>query len=206
MKLAALKEGERVRDFAGPLGNPTDLSEYGKILLIAGGIGAAVILPQAAKLCAEGRKADTIIGARNAGLLIYAEEIATYSDKLFLVTDDGSAGERGFVTAKLKTLLNGGAAYDAVFAVGPLMMMKAVADVTREYGIQTIVSMNSIMVDGTGMCGCCRLTVHGKTKYACVDGPEFDGHGVDFEEAALRAKTYEEQERKHVCRLKHSML
>ncbi|MDR3216036.1 MAG: sulfide/dihydroorotate dehydrogenase-like FAD/NAD-binding protein [Clostridiaceae bacterium] len=204
MKLAACKEGGCVRDIAGPLGRPTDLSEYGKILLIAGGIGAAVILPQAEKLAREGRCADTIIGARSAELLVYESDIREFSQNLHTVTDDGSAGDKGFVTEKLKVLLDGGKKYDAVFAVGPLMMMKAVAAVTKEYGLKTVVSMNSLMVDGTGMCGCCRLTVGGKTKYACVDGPEFDGHEVDFDEAAVRARIYGEQEKSHVCRLKNA--
>ena len=200
-KLATLGAGDYVHDIAGPLGNATDLSEYKKILLIGGGIGVAVVYPQAKHLAALAKKADAIIGARNRDLIMYENEMGNITENLFIMTDDGSYAEKGFVTDKLKKLIEGGACYDAVFAVGPLMMMKAVADVTRPYGIKTVISMNSVMVDGTGMCGCCRLTVGGETKYACVDGPEFDGHLVDFAEAQLRQSFYKEQEKEHICRL-----
>ncbi len=200
MKLAAKKEGEYIHDFVGPLGLPTDLSEYNKILLVGGGVGSAVIYPQSKELAAK-CKADIIVGARNKELLIYTDEFAEQAENLYIMTDDGSAGEKGFVTTKLKELVESGRKYDAVFAVGPLMMMKAVCDLTKQYNLKTIVSMNSVMVDGTGMCGCCRLTVFGETKYACVNGPEFDGHGVDFDEAINRSKYYRDIESEHVCRL-----
>ena len=200
MKLAAKKEGEYIHDFVGPLGLPTDLSEYNKILLVGGGVGSAVIYPQSKELAAK-CKADIIVGARNKELLIYTDKFAEQAENLYIMTDDGSAGEKGFVTTKLKELVESGRKYDAVFAVGPLMMMKAVCDLTKQYNLKTIVSMNSVMVDGTGMCGCCRLTVFGETKYACVNGPEFDGHGVDFDEAINRSKYYRDIESEHVCRL-----
>ncbi|HRR90368.1 MAG TPA: sulfide/dihydroorotate dehydrogenase-like FAD/NAD-binding protein [Eubacteriales bacterium] len=201
MKLAQKEEGEYIHDLVGPLGNATDLEDFGKILLVGGGIGTAVVYPQAKHLFKEGKPADSIIGARTASLLVYEDEMRQFSENLCVVTDDGSRGEKGFVTAKLEALIKEGKNYDAVFAVGPLPMMRAVANLTRGYGLKTIVSMNSIMVDGTGMCGCCRLTVGGKVKYACVDGPEFDGHLVDFEEAMARSRTYVEQEKEHICRL-----
>lgn len=202
MKMAQLKEGDYIHDFAGPLGNASDLSEYKKILLVGGGIGAAVIYPQAKELFGLGKPADVIVGARNKSLIMYEDEFEAHSDNLYLMTDDGTYGEKGFVTDKIKQLIESGNQYDVVFAVGPLVMMRAVANLTREYNIHTIVSMNSIMVDGTGMCGGCRVTVGGKTKYACVDGPEFDGHLVDFDEALNRSSFYKEQEQKHVCRLR----
>ncbi|NCA66882.1 MAG: sulfide/dihydroorotate dehydrogenase-like FAD/NAD-binding protein [Clostridia bacterium] len=201
-RLAELNEGDYIHDVAGPLGNATDLSEFGRILLVGGGIGVAVIYPQAKYLRSTGKAVDAIIGARNQSLIMYESEMKEIVDTLYIMTDDGSYSQKGFVTEKLRELINGGEKYDAIFAVGPLMMMKAVTDVTREYGIKTIISMNSVMVDGTGMCGCCRLTVGGETKYACVDGPEFDGHLVDFAEAASRQAFYKEQEKEHMCRLR----
>lgn len=202
MRMAELQEGDYLHDFAGPLGNATDLSEFKSILLVGGGIGAAVIYPQAKELAKQGKPADVIVGARNKSLIMYEEEFKANSANLYIMTDDGSYQEKGFVTDKIRSLLQSGRQYDVVFAVGPLMMMRAVANLTKEFNIHTIVSMNSIMVDGTGMCGGCRLTVGGKTKYACVDGPEFDGHMVDFDEAINRSGFYKEQEQKHVCRLR----
>lgn len=193
-KLSLLNEGEFIHDFVGPLGNPTDLGEYENIVLVGGGIGSAVIYPQAKFRHINGLKCDVIVGARNKSLLVYEDEFRTNSDNLYIVTDDGSYGEKGFVTNKLEALITDGKKYDCVFAVGPVMMMKAVCDLTKKYGIKTIVSMNSTMVDGTGMCGCCRLSVGGETKYACVDGPEFDGHQVDFMESVNRGKFYKEYE------------
>ena len=149
----------------------------------------------------ENKAADVIVGARNESLVIYENDFKKFSNEFFVMTDDGSAGEKGFVTDKIKNLLDEGRKYDCIFAVGPLPMMKAVCALTKNYGVKTIVSMNTIMVDGTGMCGSCRLTVDGKVKYACVDGPEFDGHLVDFDEAINRSKFYKEQEKEHVCRL-----
>lgn len=199
--LAGLAEGDALADFVGPLGNPTDLSAFKRILLVGGGIGSAVIYPQAKQLFSEGKPADTVIGARNESLLVYEEGFARYSNRLEVVTDDGSKGRKGFVTDAIRALVESGEHYDAVFAVGPLPMMKAVCTLTADFGIHTVVSMNSLMVDGTGMCGCCRLTVGGEVKYACIDGPEFDGHKVDFDEAIQRSRMYREQEQAHLCRL-----
>lgn len=202
MKLADLNVGECIHDFVGPLGNATDLDKFHKIMLVGGGIGTAVVLPQAKQLYNLGKPADAIIGARNTSLLMYVDEMEKYCNVVHLMTDDGSNGNKGFVTEKLRELLEGGEQYDAVLAVGPLKMMQAVCDLTKNYGVPTIVSMNSLMVDGTGMCGCCRLTVGNEVKYACVDGPEFDGHLVDFDEAINRSRIYCEQENEHKCNLR----
>lgn len=201
MILEKLSVGDTICDFVGPLGKPTDLSGFDKILLVGGGIGSAVVYPQAKQLMLENKAADIIVGARNESLIIYENDFKKFSNEFFVMTDDGSAGEKGFVTDKIKNLLDEGRKYDCIFAVGPLPMMKAVCALTKNYGVKTIVSMNTIMVDGTGMCGSCRLTVDGKVKYACVDGPEFDGHLVDFDEAINRSKFYKGQEKEHVCRL-----
>lgn len=200
-KLAELGAGDYIADFVGPLGNPTDLTGYDKVMLVGGGIGGAVIYPQAKYLASVGKPATVVLGARNESLLMYEREMGNFASALHIMTDDGSKGGKGFVTDKVRELL-GKEKYDVVMAVGPLMMMKAVCDVTREFGVHTIVSMNSVMVDGTGMCGCCRVTVGGERKYACVDGPEFDGHLVDFDEARLRAGFYKEQEAEHMCRIR----
>lgn len=205
MRLAMLNEGDRLCDFVGPLGNPTDLSAYKRILLVGGGIGTAVIFPQAKQLFAEGKPADVVVGARNVSLVMYEEQFKSNCAAFYLITDDGSSGKKGFVTDVARELFEKGERYDAVFAVGPLGMMRAVCNLTAEYGIPTIVSMNSLMVDGTGMCGCCRLTVGGEVKYACIDGPEFDGHKVDFDEAISRSRMYKEIEDEHTCRLRRSL-
>lgn len=205
MRLAMLNEGDRLCDFVGPLGNPTDLSAYKRILLVGGGIGTAVIFPQAKQLFTEGKPADVVVGARNVSLVMYEEEFKRNCAAFYLITDDGSSGKKGFVTDVARELFEKGERYDAVFAVGPLGMMRAVCKLTAEYGIPTIVSMNSLMVDGTGMCGCCRLTVGGEVKYACIDGPEFDGHKVDFDEAISRSRMYKEIEDEHTCRLRRSL-
>ncbi len=205
MRLAMLNEGDRLCDFVGPLGNPTDLSAYKRILLVGGGIGTAVIFPQAKQLFAEGKPADVVVGARNVSLVMYEEQFKKNCAAFYLITDDGSSGKKGFVTDVARELFEKGERYDAVFAVGPLGMMGAVCKLTAEYGIPTIVSMNSLMVDGTGMCGCCRLTVGGEVKYACIDGPEFDGHKVDFDEAISRSRMYKEIEDEHTCRLRRSL-
>lgn len=198
-KLAQKGVGDCLCDFVGPLGNATDLSGYKDICLIGGGIGSAVIYPQAKALFAQNKEATCILGARNKDLVLYKEQFAKYTH-LDIVTDDGSLGHKGFVTDALTLLIETGKRFDLVFAVGPLQMMKAVSNLTARYGIATIVSMNSMMVDGTGMCGCCRVSVDGQIKYACVDGPEFDGRLVDFDEAILRSKAYKEQE--HLCALR----
>ncbi len=204
-KLAMMQEGDALCDFVGPLGNATDLSEYENVCLVGGGIGSAVIYPQAKQLFAQNKNCDVVLGARNKDLLMYVDDFAKYSGNLYLVTDDGSSGEKGFVTDKLKQLVDGGKKYDCVFAVGPIPMMRAVCTLTKDMGIHTIVSMNSMMVDGTGMCACCRLSVGGQTKYACIDGPEFDGHLVDFSEAIARGKTYLKEEKEHLCNLRREL-
>jgi len=195
-KLSTLNEGDCLHDFVGPLGNPTDLDKYKSVLLVGGGIGSAVIYPQAKGLFTKGKNVDVVVGARNKDLLMYVDEFKANCSNLYLITDDGSSGKKGFVTDMIKELSET-KSYDCVFAVGPLPMMRGVCNLTKELGIETIVSMNSMMVDGTGMCGCCRLTVDGKTKYACIDGPEFDGHLIDFDEAIQRSKIYKEHE--HDC-------
>lgn len=201
MALSQKNVGDSIFAIVGPLGTPTDLSGYSNILLVAGGIGSAVIFPQAKALFQRGTAADVVLGARNASLIFYGEEFRRVANAVHIATNDGSMGVKGFVTDVIGSLVQK-KRYDAVFAVGPLAMMRAVCELTRPLGIKTVVSMNSMMVDGTGMCGCCRVTVDGKVRYACVDGPEFDGHLVDFDEAISRAAFYAEQERAHVCRLK----
>ena len=200
-KLAEKNVGDSISDIVGPLGHSTDLSFAKNIVLVGGGIGTAVIYPQSKQLFLDNNAPTTIIGARNKSLLMYEEEFKRNSKQLLIMTDDGSYGKKGFVTEALKELLDNDKTIDCVFAVGPLPMMRAVCNLTKGYKVKTIVSMNSIMVDGTGMCGGCRLTVGGETKYACVDGPEFDGHLVDFDEAINRSKSYKEFEKEHVCRL-----
>lgn len=200
MKLALVPEGGEIADFVGPLGKPTDLSEYPRIALVGGGIGSAVIYPQAKQLRAAGKPADVIVGARTKELIMYEDEFRAAANELFLATDDGSYGVKGFVTDVLKGGLDQNK-YDCVMAVGPMPMMRAVCALTAKYGVKTVVSMNPLMVDGTGMCGCCRVTVGGKTRYACVDGPEFDGHEVDWAEAMNRLGAYREQEKQHLCKL-----
>ena len=184
----------------GPLGNPTDLDEYDNVLLVGGGIGTAVIYPQSKLRKSKGLKCDAILGARTENLLFSVDEFKKNCENVYIATDDGSLGTKGFVTTVLQQLIDEGKKIDCVLVVGPMIMMKNVAELTRPYGIPTIVSMNCIMVDGTGMCGGCRLTVDGKIKYACVDGPEFDGHKVDFAGAMNRSRFYKEHEDK--CRLR----
>jgi len=201
MGLASMKEGDCLADFVGPLGNPTDLDQYKKILLVGGGIGSAVIYPQTKQLKKEGKDFEIILGARNKDLFFYLDEFSSFAPT-HIVTDDGSLGEKGFVTDKINQLFESGKQYDVIFSVGPLNMMKFVTKLAEKYGVKSIVSMNSLMVDGTGMCGCCRLTVDGKVKYACIDGPEFDGAQVDFDEAILRSTTYKEFEKEHICNIR----
>lgn len=200
-KMQNLKEGDTILDFVGPLGNATDLTEFKNILLVGGGIGSAVIFPQMKFLKSVGKSCDVIVGGRNKSFIYYESEMVENCRKLYVMTDDGSYGEKGFVTNKIKELLEGGEKYDCIMAVGPMPMMRAVCDLTRGFGVHTVVSMNSIMLDGTGMCGGCRLTVDGKTKYACVDGPEFDGHLVDWTEAQSRSSYYRDAEKNHLCNL-----
>ena len=199
-KLAAVPEGGYISDFVGPLGQPTDLTQYRRIALVGGGIGSAVIFPQAKKLHAEKKRVDVVLGARTGELVMYEQEFRQNCDNLIVATNDGSKGIKGLVTDALEPGLKQGK-YDCVMAVGPLLMMKAVCELTKKYGVKTVVSMNPLMVDGTGMCGCCRISVGGTVKYACVDGPEFDGHEVDWDNAVLRLKAYGEQEKAHYCRM-----
>ena len=194
-KLNHLNEGECLHDFVGPLGVPTHVDGLKKVCVIGGGVGCAIALPIAEELHAMGAEVTSIIGFRNQDLVILEDEFKACSDHFTLMTDDGSYGEKGNVTAPLKTLLENGERFDEVIAIGPLIMMKFVCLTTKEYNQKTVVSMNPIMVDGTGMCGCCRLTVGGKTKFACVDGPDFDGHEVDFDEAMSRSRSYTSFER-----------
>lgn len=194
MRLAKMNVGDCLHDIVGPLGKATHL-DADKILLVAGGIGVAVLYPQAKYLKSIGKKVVCVMGARNVSLLAYREEMEKVCDKLYVTTDDGTFGEKGFVTTVVQRIFEEDKnAYDLVFAVGPLPMMRAVCNVTKSLGVKTVVSMNPIMIDGTGMCGGCRLTVGGETKFACVDGPDFDGHLVDFDEAMHRGTMYKDFE------------
>lgn len=203
--LAAKKEGESIADFVGPLGVPTDYENFKKVAVIGGGVGCAIAYPQAKALYSAGVEVDVIVGFRNKEIVILEEEMKAVSNHYYLTTDDGSYGEKGFVTDKLKSLIDAGNQYDAVIAIGPIPMMKFVSLTTKPYGIKTIVSLNPIMIDGTGMCGGCRVTVGGKIKFACVDGPDFDGHEVDFDELMNRNSIYKQREAEeaetHICRL-----
>lgn len=194
-KLDRLNVGDSVCDFVGPLGRPTELDGLKKVCVVGGGVGCAIALPTAQKLHALGADVHSVIGFRNKDLVILEDEFRACSNVCRLMTDDGSAGEKGLVTAALEQLIEAGNVYDEVIAIGPLVMMKFVCKLTEKYGIKTVVSMNPIMIDGTGMCGGCRLTVGGKMKFACVDGPDFDGHEVDFDEAIERGGMYSEFER-----------
>ena len=196
MQLSQLNEGDMILDFVGPLGIPSHTEGLKKVAIVGGGVGCAIAYPIAKKLHQLGAEVHAIIGFRNKDLVILEEQFSNASSKMILMTDDGSYGEKGLVTDALKKLIDSGEVYDEVIAIGPLIMMKFVAKLTKEYGIKTMVSMNPIMIDGTGMCGGCRLTVGGKTKFACVDGPDFDGHEVDFDETMERANMYKEFEAK----------
>lgn len=206
--LDAMKEGESLNAFVGPMGRPTHTDGLKKVAVVGGGVGCAIAYPVAKKLHAQGCVVHSIVGFRTKELAILEEEFAACSDKLIKMSDDGTYGQKGLVTDALKQLIEAGEKYDQVIAIGPLIMMKFVSKLTKEYGIKTVISMNPIMIDGTGMCGGCRLTVGGETKFACVDGPEFDGHLVDFDEAMERAAQYKPFERErdeHVCNLLKGM-
>ena len=203
-KLNHLEEGEFIHDFVGPLGVPSHTDVLKKVAVVGGGVGSAIANPIAKKLHHLGAEVHSIVGFRNKDLVILEDEFKAASDVMKLMTDDGSHGEKGLVTNALEELIKAGNQYDEVIAIGPLVMMKFVCKLTKEYGIKTVVSMNPIMIDGTGMCGGCRLTVGGETKFACVDGPDFDGHLVDFDEAMERGTMYKEFEtrkREEVCNL-----
>lgn len=194
-KLLGRKEvGEELFAVMGPNGNPFPVKIYGNVVLVAGGVGVAEVVPIARALKDAGNNITTIVGARTKDLLFFTDVLGTISNKLYITTDDGSSGIKGLVTVPLKELLET-THIDMILAVGPTIMMKAVADMTKNYGVKTYVSLNPIMVDGTGMCGGCRVTVGGETKFVCVDGPEFDGHLVDFDELIKRQKTYVEEEK-----------
>lgn len=193
--LGTLSAGGSLLDFVGPLGTPSHFdSSIKKAAVIGGGLGTAIAYPQAKKLHSLGVNVTSIIGFRTQDLILLEKEIGAVSDKLLVMTDDGSNGHKGFVTDALKAQIEAGEKFDLVIAIGPLIMMKFVSKLTKEYGIKTIISMNPIMIDGTGMCGGCRVTVGGKTKFACVDGPDFDGHEVDFDEAMRRQNMYKNQQ------------
>ena len=194
MELDTLNEGDCLHYFAGPLGCPSETDGLKKVAVIGGGVGCAIAYPIAKKLHNIGCEVHTVAGFRNKDLIILEDEFRSVSDILKIMTDDGSCGEKGLVTDALEQLIKDGNQYDEVIAIGPLIMMKFVCLLTKKYNIKTIVSMNPIMIDGTGMCGGCRLTVGGKTKFACVDGPDFDGHLVDFDEAMHRGTIYKDFE------------
>ena len=206
MKLDTLNEGDALLDFVGPLGEPSHTEGVKRAAVIGGGLGVAIAYPQAKALHEAGCEVDLIVGFRNEHLIILKDELAAACTDLTIMTDDGSNGNKGFVTQALQAKLDAGKVYDEVIAIGPLPMMKAVCDLTKPKDIKTIVSMNPIMIDGTGMCGGCRVTVGGVTKFACVDGPDFDGHKVDFAEAISRSRMFRPEEQRameklHKCRL-----
>ncbi len=203
--LGNLNEGDYIRDFVGPLGKPTETEGIKRVCVVGGGVGCAIALPSAQGFKEAGAQVDVIVGFRNKDIVILEDEFKACADNLYLMTDDGSYGEHGFVTVKLQQLLESGVHYDEVLAIGPIPMMKFVAKTTEPFGVKTMVSLNPIMVDGTGMCGGCRVTVGGETKFACVDGPEFDGHKVDYAELMNRNSVYRDREAEvketHTCRM-----
>ena len=194
-KLGALEVGDEILDIVGPLGNPSDIKHYGSVAAVCGGVGTAAAYPIAKALKEAGNQVVSIIGARTEELLILEDEMKSFSDELYISTDDGSRGHKGFVSDVLKTLIEKGYHFDIVYAIGPPLMMRATANVTKSNSIKTIVSLHSIMVDGMGMCGACRVTVGGETKFACLDGPEFDGHLVNFDELIKRLRVYLSEEK-----------
>ena len=200
-KLSHKQQGECLHDFVGPLGKPTETEGKKKVAVVGGGVGCAIAYPVAKALHENGAQVHSIVGFRTKDLVILQQEFEKVSDRYVLMSDDGSVGEKGLVTNALESLIQSGEQYDLVIAIGPLVMMKFVCKTTEKYGIHTVVSMNPIMIDGTGMCGGCRLLVGGETKFACVDGPEFDGHLVDFDAAMERAALYKDFEREADCNL-----
>ncbi len=194
-RLALLKTGDSIANFAGPLGLPTHIEKFGTIVCVAGGVGVAPIVPIARAMKAKGNRIISIMGARNKDLIFWEKELRRFSDQLIVTTDDGSYGRKGLVTEPLKEVLESGEKIDRVVAIGPSIMMKFCAKTTEPFGIKTIVSLNPIMVDGTGMCGCCRISVGGVTKFACVDGPDFDGHKVDWDLLFARQRIYLNEEK-----------
>ena len=203
--LGAMNEGDYIQDFVGPLGKPTNTEGIKRVCVVGGGVGCAIALPSAQAFKEAGAEVDVIVGFRNKDIVILEDEFKQACDHLYLMTDDGSYGEHGFVTVKLQQLLEAGTHYDEVLAIGPIPMMKFVSKTTEPFGVKTTVSLNPIMVDGTGMCGGCRVTVGGEVKFACVDGPDFDGHKVDYAELMNRNGVYRDQEaeneKTHMCRM-----
>ena len=202
--LGTMKTGDSLYALVGPLGHPTQIKKYGKVIMVGGGVGIAEIYPVAKTMKEAGNHVTTILGARGKDLLILENELKNASDEFYVATDDGSYGRKGFTTDILEELLSKGK-YDLVYSVGPIPMMERSSMVTKKFNTKTIVSLNAIMVDATGMCGCCRVTVGGKTYFSCVDGPEFDAHLVDWEELTKRSKIYDDKE-KHICRLNKSII
>ena len=204
MELNAKAEGDSIADFVGPLGKPTEIEGLKKVAVVGGGVGCAIALPIAKALHDAGAAVHSFVGFRTKDLVILEDEFNACSDKVFMMTDDGSYGRQGVITVPLEEAIQAGENYDEVIAIGPLIMMKFVCLTTKKYDVKTVVSMNPIMIDGTGMCGCCRLTVGGEMKFACVDGPDFDGHLVDFDEAMMRSTAYrpfEARKRDEACNL-----
>ena len=203
--LGEMNEGDYIHDFVGPLGHPTQTEGIKRVCVVGGGVGCAIALPSAQAFKEAGCEVDVIVGFRNKDIVILEDEFKQACDHLYLMTDDGSYGEHGFVTVKLQQLLESGIQYDEVLAIGPIPMMKFVSKTTEPFGVKTVVSLNPIMVDGTGMCGGCRVTVGGEVKFACVDGPDFDGHKVDYDELMSRNSVYREREaeerKTHICRI-----
>ena len=197
--LGGLQRGHSMVDLVGPLGKPSEIERFGQVVVVGGGVGTAVAYPEAKALKEAGNRLISIIGFRNKDLVIFEDELKTVSDRLFVATDDGSKGHHGFVSDVLKQLIEDGTHIDRVFASGPAIMMKVISELTRPYRIKTMVSLNPIMVDGTGMCGACRVSIGRQTKFACVDGPSFDGHEVDFDQLIARLRMYLEQEKQIVA-------
>jgi ferredoxin--NADP+ reductase len=208
MLLNQLKAGDFLHDFVGPLGVPSHLDGLKKVAVVGGGVGCAIAYPTAKALYNMGVKVDVVAGFRSKDIVILEDEMRRVCDNYYLMTDDGTAGEKGFTTTKLKELLEKSSDYDRIIAIGPIIMMKLIVETARPFGVPCTVSLNPIMIDGTGMCGCCRVTVDGKMRFACVEGPEFDGNSVDFDELIMRNSVYKEREahdREHVCRLTGSV-
>jgi len=199
-QLGTMKVGDKLLNFAGPLGVASEIEKYGTCVMIGGGVGIAPLYPIVRELKKAGNHVISILGARNKSLLMLEKEIEEFSDELHICTDDGSKGKKGFVSNVLQEIIDSGKKIDIVWAIGPVIMMKVVADLTKKYNIKTMVSLNPIMVDGTGMCGGCRVTVGGEIKFACVDGPEFDGHKVDFDNLMLRNRRFLKEE-EHACKI-----
>jgi len=204
MLLNQLKAGDFLLDFVGPLGIPSHLDGLKKVAVVGGGVGCAIAYPTAKALHNMGVKVDIVAGFRSKDIVILEDEMRRVCDNYYLMTDDGTAGEKGFTTTKLKELLEKSSDYDMIIAIGPIIMMKLIVETARPFGVPCTVSLNPIMIDGTGMCGCCRVTVDGKMRFACVEGPEFDGYAVDFDELIMRNSVYKEREahdREHICKL-----